>query len=41
MRKAATARKAAALGYGPSFLVGRQVAVQLGLTLHRSSEHAV
>lgn len=33
-------RRAAGLGYGPSFLIGRKVAVQLDLTLHRSTEYA-
>ncbi|MCX5355634.1 YceI family protein [Streptomyces mirabilis] len=33
-------RRAAGVGYGPSFLVGRKVAVELDLKLHRISEHA-
>lgn len=33
-------RRAAGVRYGPSFLVGRKVAVCLDLKLHRSSEHA-
>jgi polyisoprenoid-binding protein YceI len=33
-------RRVAGVRYGPSFLVGRKVAVRLDLTLHRSPEHA-
>jgi polyisoprenoid-binding protein YceI len=33
-------RRAAGIGYGPSFLVGRKVTVELDLKLHRTSEHA-
>lgn len=32
-------RRAAGLGYGPSFLIGRKVAVRLDLKLHRSAAH--
>ncbi|MFH8534970.1 YceI family protein [Streptomyces tendae] len=34
-------RRAAGVGYGPSFLVGREVAVQLDLRLRRTPERSV
>jgi polyisoprenoid-binding protein YceI len=33
-------RRAAGVGYGPSFLVGRKVAVELDLKRHRAAEYA-